>query len=85
LLTDAAIEAADVALMGDDIEKLPLLFTLARATVRTIGFNIFFALTFNLLALAASGAGLLTPITGAITHNIGSVIVIANSSRLNRS
>ncbi len=83
--TDAAIEAADVALMGDDLAKLPLLFTLSGATVRTIGFNIFFALAFNLLALAASGAGLLTPITGAITHNIGSVIVIANSARLNRS
>lgn len=82
--TDAAIEAADIALMGDDLEKLPLIFTLARATVRTIGFNIFFALAFNLLALAASGAGLLTPITGAIVHNIGSVIVIANSTRLNR-
>ena len=80
--TDAAIEAADVALMGDDIAKVPYFFKLGKATVRTIKFNILFAMVFNVLALAASGAGLLNPITGALAHNIGSVIVILNSARL---
>jgi Cd2+/Zn2+-exporting ATPase len=80
--TDAAIDAADVALMGDDITKVPYLLGLGKLTVRTININIFFALAFNALALAASGAGLLNPITGAIAHNIGSIAVIANSAWL---
>jgi len=80
--TDAAIEAADVALMRDDITKVPYFFRLGKATIRTIKVNIFFAMVFNILALAASGAGFLNPITGALAHNIGSVIVILNSARL---
>jgi Cd2+/Zn2+-exporting ATPase len=80
--TDAAIEAADVALMGDDITKVPYFLKLGKITVRTIKFNIFFALIFNILALAASSAGLLNPVTGALAHNIGSVIVVINSARL---
>lgn len=80
--TDAAIDAADIALMGDDITKVPFLLGLGKLTVRTINFNIFFALAFNAMALAASGAGLLNPVTGAIAHNIGSIVVIANSAWL---
>ncbi len=80
--TDAAIEAADVALMGDDLTKVPYFFNLGQLTVRTIKFNILFAMVFNILALIASGTGFLTPITGALAHNIGSVIVVINSARL---
>ncbi len=80
--TDAALEAADVALLKDDLGRLPYLLRLGQATVRTIHLNIAFALVFNVLALAASGAGLLTPITGALAHNAGSVLVVLNSYRL---
>ncbi len=80
--TDAALEAANVALMGDDITKIPYFLKLGKATVRTIKFNITFAMIFNILALAASGAGWLSPVTGAVAHNIGSVIVVVNSARL---
>ncbi len=80
--TDAALEAANVALMGDDITKIPYFLRLGKATVRTIKFNITFAMIFNILALAASGAGWLSPVTGAVAHNIGSVIVVVNSARL---
>jgi Cd2+/Zn2+-exporting ATPase len=80
--TDAAIEAADIALMGDDLTKVPYFFNLGRLTAKTIKFNIFFATIFNILALAASGIGFLTPVTGALAHNIGSVIVVINSARL---
>ncbi|UNC93106.1 heavy metal translocating P-type ATPase [Candidatus Contubernalis alkaliaceticus] len=82
--TDAAIESADIALMGDDLTKLPFLFLLGKQTVKTIHYNIFFALFFNLLALIASGSGLLNPVTGAITHNIGSILVVVNSALLLR-
>jgi Cd2+/Zn2+-exporting ATPase len=80
--TDAAIEAADVALMGDDLTRVPYFLNLGRLTVRTIKFNIFFAMAFNILALIASGAGFLNPVTGALVHNLGSVIVVINSARL---
>ena len=82
--TDAALEAANVALMGDDIAKIPYFFKLAGATVRTIHFNIIFATVFNILALVASGSGFLSPVTGALAHNIGSIIVVINSARLIR-
>jgi Cd2+/Zn2+-exporting ATPase len=80
--TDVAMEAADIALMGDDLAKLPYLLQLGKSTVKTINFNIAFAVIFNLLALLASGAGLLSPVMGAITHNVGSVLVVLNSARL---
>ena len=82
--TDAAIESADIALMADDLTRLPFLFLLGKQTVKTIHYNIFFALFFNLLALVASGSGLLNPVTGAITHNIGSILVVVNSALLLR-
>lgn len=83
--TDAAIEAADVALMGDDLAKVPYFLNLSQSTVRTIKINILFAMVFNILALIASGAGYLTPVTGALAHNIGSIIVVINSARLIRT
>jgi Cd2+/Zn2+-exporting ATPase len=80
--TDVAIEAADIALMGDDLARLPYLLQLGRSTIKTVNFNIAFAVVFNLLALLASGAGLLNPIMGALAHNVGSVLVVLNSARL---
>ncbi|AGL00397.1 heavy metal translocating P-type ATPase [Desulfoscipio gibsoniae] len=80
--TDVAMEAADVALMGDNLARLPYLLQLGYSTMKTINYNIAFAVLFNLLALLASGAGLLNPVMGAITHNIGSVLVVLNSARL---
>lgn len=80
--TDVAMEAADIALMEDNLAKMPYLLQLGRATLKTINFNIAFAVLFNLLALAASGAGLLNPVTGAVAHNAGSVLVVLNSARL---
>lgn len=80
--TDVAIEAADIALLNDDLTRLPYLLRLAGATMNTINLNVVFAVGFNVLALALSGAGFLTPIMGAVAHNIGSVLVVLNSVRL---
>lgn len=82
--TDVAMESADVALMGDDLTKVPYVLERGQVTLRTINFNIGFAFIFNLLALVASGMGYLTPILGAIVHNVGSVLVVLNSARLIR-
>lgn len=80
--TDVALETADVALMNDDIAKIPFLIQLGRKTLSTIKWNIVFGLLFNAAAVLASGWGLLSPVMGAIVHNIGSVLVVLSSARL---
>ena len=80
--TDVALETADVALMNDDISKIPFLISLGRRTLRTIKWNVAFGLAFNAVAVVASGWGLLSPIMGAIVHNIGSVLVVLSSAHL---
>ena len=80
--TDVALETADIALMGDDPSRLPFLIRLSRNTLAAIKWNIAFALAFNALAVLAGGMGLITPVMGAVVHNVGSVLVVANSARL---
>lgn len=80
--SDIAIEASDIALMGDDIEKIPYLKRLSNATIRTIKFNILLSMAINVVAIYLSVAGVLTPITGALVHNIGSVLVVLNAALL---
>ena len=80
--SDMAIEAADIALMGDDIAKIPYLKRLSNATVKLIVFNISISIVFNIIAIVLSILGLLNPITGALAHNIGSVLVVLNAALL---
>ena len=80
--SDIAIEAADIALMGDDIAKIPYLKKLSRATIRTIMFNISLSMLINFVAVGLSIAGVLTPVTGALVHNAGSVLVVLNAALL---
>ena len=80
--TEVALETADIALMNDDITRLPFLIELGRRMVRTIRWNIFFGLVFNFMAVLAGGTGLLTPIMGAVVHNVGSVIVVMTSAAI---
>ncbi len=80
-----ALEAADVVLMRDGLTGLPFLLRLGKQTARTIQQNLLvFGLLFNAAMLALSAAGALTPILGAIGHNLGSVAVVLNSARLLR-
>ena len=74
--SDIAVEAADIALVSDDISKLPYLKKLSRATVNTIKFSISLSLFINLVAIILSIAKLLTPTTGALVHNAGSCFVV---------
>ncbi|WP_113673329.1 heavy metal translocating P-type ATPase [Vallitalea guaymasensis] len=80
--SDVAIEAADIALLGDDIGKIPYVKRLANATVKTIKFNITLSMIINVLAIIMSVLGLLNPITGALVHNAGSVLVVLNAALL---
>ena len=74
--SDIAVEAADIALMGDDISRIPYLKRLSNATVNTIKLSISLSLCINIVAIALSLLGLLTPTTGALVHNAGSVFVV---------
>ena len=74
--SDIAVEAADIALISDDISRLPYLKKLANATVRTIRIAITLSLFINFAAIILSFFQLLNPTTGALVHNAGSCIVI---------
>ncbi len=74
--SDIAVEAADIALMSDNISKIPYLKRLSNATVSTIKFSITLSLCINFIAITLSLLGLLTPTTGALVHNAGSCFVV---------
>lgn len=74
--SDIAVEAADIALMSDDISKIPYLKRLSGATVKTIKLSITLSMCINLLAVTLSVLGLLNPTTGALVHNAGSCFVV---------
>ena len=80
--SDIAVEAADIALIHDDIQELPHLLHLARRMMRTIKKNLVFAMTLNFVAIFLAMAGILNPVVGALVHNAGSVLVIVNSAFL---
>jgi Cd2+/Zn2+-exporting ATPase len=80
--TDVALETADIALMHDDISGIPFLIRLSRKMLFVIKWNIAFGMVFNVVAVLASGSGFLSPIMGAIVHNIGSVLVVLSSSSM---
>ena len=74
--SDIAVEAADIALMSDDLSQITYLKRLACETVKTIRFSITLSMCINFLAVTCSVLGLLTPTTGALVHNAGSCLVV---------
>ena len=80
--SDVAIEAADIALLGDDIGKIPYLKKLSNSTLFTIKANIAMSMAINAAAIICSVLGLLNPVTGAIVHNAGSCLVVLNAALL---
>ena len=74
--SDVAVEAADVALMTDDITRLPYLKWLSNTTVKTIKGAITLSMCINFVAVTLSVLGILTPTTGALVHNAGSCFVV---------
>ena len=80
--TDVAIETAEIALLSDDLTKLPHLFDLSKRALRAIRQNLAFSLAVLALAIGLTIPGILTPVTGALLHEISSIPVIMNSARL---
>ena len=80
--SDISVDAANITLINDNIEDIPQLIAVARRTIKVISIGIGFALGLNIIAMALAILGLLTPIEGALIHNIGSVVVIIYSYTL---
>ena len=80
--SDVALETADIVLMNDRLELLPFLVKLSRKMSKIIKVNILLSIIINLLAVVAGSLGLLTPVWGAVTHNMGSILVVAVSASI---
>jgi P-type E1-E2 ATPase len=80
--SDIAVDAADIALVGDDIKYLPHLISLSKKTMSTIKINLTLSMLLNFVAIILAMIGVLNPILGALVHNAGSVAVIINSALL---
>lgn len=80
--SDIAVDAADIALVDDEVKELPHLVALSKHMMTTIKLNMTFSMTLNLIAITLAITGMLNPVVGALVHNAGSVFVITNSAFL---
>lgn len=76
------MDAADIALVDDEVKELPHLIALSHRMMTTIRLNLTFSMTLNFIAIALAIIGILNPVVGALVHNAGSVLVIINSALL---
>jgi Zn2+/Cd2+-exporting ATPase len=82
--SEVAIHSATIALMNNDLRRLPFLVKLSRSTRAVINQNFMFGICFIVIGLTLAAFGKIGPIVAAILHNVGSLIVIFNSARLVR-
>ena len=80
--SDIAVDAADIALVDDEVKELPHLIALSKRMMTTIKINMNFSMALNFLAITLAIIGALGPVVGALVHNAGSVLVIINSALL---
>ena len=82
--SDIAVDAADIALVGDELRELPHLQRLSKRMMLTIKCNLTFSMALNFVSIILAMAAVIDPVVGALIHNSGSVIVILNSALLLR-
>lgn len=82
--SEVAIHSATIALMNNDLRRLPFLIRLSRSTRSVINQNFLVGVVFIIGGLVAAAFGYVHPIVAAIMHNAGSLIVVFNSARLVR-
>ncbi len=82
--SEVAIHSATIALMNNDLRRLPFLIKLSRSTRAVINQNFLFGMVFIVVGLTLAAFGKVGPIIAAIMHNVGSLIVVFNSARLVR-
>ena len=83
--SDVAIHSATIALMNNDLRRVPFLIRLSRRTRAVVNGNLVVGLMFILGGLVLAGMGYLNPIVAALLHNVSSLVVVFNSARLVRS
>jgi Cd2+/Zn2+-exporting ATPase len=82
--SEVAIHSATIALLNNDLRRLPFLVKLSRSTRTVINQNFLFGVLFIIVGLTVTSFGIIGPIVAALLHNVGSLIVIFNSARLVR-
>ncbi|WP_232192010.1 HAD-IC family P-type ATPase [Veillonella sp. 3_1_44] len=82
--SDIAVEAADIVLVNDNVKEIPHLVALSKRMMTTIKINLSFSLLLNFVAIILAMVGTLSPVWGALVHNGGSLLVVANSALLLR-
>ena len=80
--SDIAVDAADIALVDDEVKELPHLVALSKHMMVTIKLNMTFSMTLNFIAITLAILEILNPVVGALVHNAGSIFVIINSAFL---
>lgn len=80
--SDIAIDAADIALVNDEIDELPHLIALSKRMMTVIKINLTFSMLINIVSVILAFAGVMSPIVGALVHNAGSTLVVLNSALL---
>lgn len=80
--SDIAVDAADIALVNDEIKEIPHLLRLSRRMMLVIKCNLAFSMALNFAAIILAITGILNPVVGALVHNAGSVFVIIHSAFL---
>lgn len=80
--SDIAVDAADIALVDDEVKEMPHLVALSKHMMVTIKLNMTFSMTLNFIAITLAILGILNPVVGALVHNAGSIFVIINSAFL---
>lgn len=82
--SDVAINSASIALMNNDLSRLPFLIRLSSSTTNVVYQNILFGVSFIVVMMSLAMTGLLTPVAAAVSHTLATALVIFNSARLVR-
>ncbi|NLF31483.1 MAG: cation-translocating P-type ATPase [Planctomycetes bacterium] len=82
--SDVAINSASVALMNDDLPRLPFMIRLSRSAIGVVHQNMMFGIVFITISLILSGLGAITPVLGAVLQLTAALAVVFNSARLVR-
>ena len=83
--SDIAINSASIALMTNDLRRIPLLITLSKKSAAVINQNLVFGMFFVICGIVLSVFGQMSPILAAVLHTLSTLIVIFNSARLVRT
>jgi len=81
-MNEVALGGADVALMTEDLWRLPEMVRLAERTRWTMGTNAAVGVVFSVVMVGLATAGAIPPLWGAVLHNLGAILVVGNSARL---